>query len=155
MEGCDSTPGSNLWPRTTAVSEVLKILRIHSPAGHSSLSWFHVFMRQMTGLLQALDEIKGVHLEPRGQGKIDAVLAEYYVSLELLSGCEHLHCFIWATWNGDSGSTTVLRRGRIAVFATPPFCRPATLYPHKPYCMRGLRLAVRLSYPTLRGCSSA
>ncbi|CAM9384847.1 unnamed protein product [Ectocarpus fasciculatus] len=32
----------------------------------------------VTGLLQALQEIKGVYLEPRGQGKIDGVLAEYY-----------------------------------------------------------------------------
>ena len=36
---------------------------------------------QVTGLLEALDAIKGVHLEPRGQGKIDGVLAEYYVSI--------------------------------------------------------------------------
>ncbi|CAM9453258.1 unnamed protein product [Scytosiphon promiscuus] len=33
---------------------------------------------KVTGLLQALEGIKGVHLEPRGQGKIDGVLAEYY-----------------------------------------------------------------------------
>ncbi|CAN0502629.1 unnamed protein product, partial [Ectocarpus sp. 12 AP-2014] len=32
----------------------------------------------VTGLLQALQEIKGVYLEPRGQGKIDGVLAQYY-----------------------------------------------------------------------------
>ncbi|CAN0460042.1 unnamed protein product, partial [Ectocarpus sp. 8 AP-2014] len=36
---------------------------------------------EVTGLLQALQEIKGVYLEPRGQGKIDGVLAEYYVSV--------------------------------------------------------------------------
>lgn len=41
----------------------------------------------MTGLLQALDEIKGVHLEPRGQGKIDSVLAEYYVSTVPVLSC--------------------------------------------------------------------
>eukprot|EP00752_Nemacystus_decipiens_P006081 g5489.t1 len=32
---------------------------------------------KVTGLLQAIDAIKGVHLEPRGQGKIDRVLAGY------------------------------------------------------------------------------
>lgn len=42
-------------------------------------------LRQVTGLLQALQEIKGVYLEPRGQGKIDGVLAEYYVSFACLS----------------------------------------------------------------------
>eukprot|EP00903_Cladosiphon_okamuranus_P014456 g13412.t1 len=33
---------------------------------------------KVTGLLRALDAIKGVHLEPRGQGKIDIVLTAYY-----------------------------------------------------------------------------
>lgn len=56
---------------------------------------FFVFVWQMTGLLQALDEIKGVHLEPRGQGKIDRVLAEYYVSVVSLSGCEHFNVLFW------------------------------------------------------------
>lgn len=35
---------------------------------------------QATGLLQALEDIKAVLLEPRGQGKIEGVLSDYYVS---------------------------------------------------------------------------
>lgn len=59
-------------PRCNTRRTVLFTTQLDSPRS---------FVRQMTGLLQALDEIKGVHLEPRGQGKIDGVLAEYYVSV--------------------------------------------------------------------------
>lgn len=52
---------------------------------HVRLAW------QDTGLLQALVAIKAVHLEPRGQGKIDSVLAAYYVSpCPNLSWCSYL-----------------------------------------------------------------
>ena len=43
------------------------------------------FSWQATGLLEDLEAVKAVHVEPRGQGKIDGVLAEYYVSMRPLS----------------------------------------------------------------------
>lgn len=65
------------------------MFEVLSRTPHTLTNSILCFVWQMTGLLQALDEIKGVHLEPRGQGKIDGVLSEYYVSVESLSICEH------------------------------------------------------------------
>lgn len=35
---------------------------------------------QVTGLLHDLESIKALFIEPRGQGDIDGVLSDYYVS---------------------------------------------------------------------------
>lgn len=35
-------------------------------------------------MLAELEAVKNVHVEPRGQGKIEGVLAEYYVSVRPL-----------------------------------------------------------------------
>lgn len=53
------------------------------------------------GLLQALEDIKGVHVEPRGQGKIDGVLAEYYVSAQSVFLCCRLEIGYLAKHRSD------------------------------------------------------
>lgn len=40
-------------------------------------------------MVAELEAVKTVHVEPRGQGKIEGVLAEYYVSAPVLLLCLH------------------------------------------------------------------
>ncbi|CAM9820747.1 unnamed protein product, partial [Sphacelaria rigidula] len=65
------------------------------------------------GLLKALETVKAVYVEPRGQGKIDRVLSQYYESRERVAENRDGHSTTQAPQRRTGAMMLAVARGKV------------------------------------------